>query len=570
MTNVFSLDMVDQITAMLAGKTVTDLEQIAEQIAPQFKRWAPQPGPQSEAYFSLADELLYGGAAGGGKTDLLLGLATTQHQRSVLFRNQSVDLGPLFERLLEIEPDPRTKNAQQKSMRTRSGRVIETGHLDTPNSERNHMGRAKDFIGFDEAALLDEMRVNFVGQWLRSTDPKQRKRIVYATNPPMPEIRDGVMTDTAVGDWLIRWFAPWLDDTYSHPAKQGELRWCFMEAEGDRLVTIWVDGPGYYDTATHKLVEAPSEKDISKGRVTSARSRTFIRSLVGDNIFLKGTGYAEKLSGTPEPLRSMLLLGDFTVKGEDHPMQIIPTQWVIAAQERWKARPWSEVKHLRQLVLAGDIAQGGKDTTVLAPLYEQDYFDELITQPGSATPTGREVQVMIVDNRLDRSVIVLDGEGGWAGSTRDLLASDQDITVEMFMSGGSDGSWDDSQTYKYLNNRAKMWWEFRCALDPKSGFEICLPPSTRLRAQLTAPHFMIKGKVLQVESKDQIRLRIKSSTDEADAVLMAWQYRTVAILNRMNPQFDIVERLNGRAPDKRGDRSRAGEPMPLDDPRGDW
>ncbi|MFC6659351.1 hypothetical protein [Deinococcus multiflagellatus] len=29
--------------------------------------WAPQPGPQLEAYFSPADILFYGGAAGGGK-----------------------------------------------------------------------------------------------------------------------------------------------------------------------------------------------------------------------------------------------------------------------------------------------------------------------------------------------------------------------------------------------------------------------------------------------------------------------------------------------------------------------
>lgn len=566
MSDIFSLEMVDQLTQMLASKSPAELDAISKQIAPQFRRWAPQPGPQSDAYWSEADELLYGGAAGGGKTDLLLGLATTQHQRSVLFRNQSVDLGPLFERLEEIEPDPIKKNSQQRSMKTRSGRVIETGHLDTPGSERNHMGRAKDFIGFDEAALLDEMRVNFVGQWLRSTDPKQRKRILYATNPPMPEIRDGTMTDTAVGDWLIRWFAPWLDDTYDHPAKQGELRWCFMEAEGDRLVTIWVDGPGYYDTITHETVKEPSQNAIDKGKVTSARSRTFIRSLVGDNMFLKGTGYAEKLSGTPEPLRSMLLLGDFTVKGEDHPLQIIPTHLVIAAQERWKQRPWSEVKHLRQLVLSCDIAQGGKDTTVIAPLYEQDYFDELITQPGSATPTGREVQAMLVNERLDRSLIVLDGEGGWAGSTRDLLFSDQDISVEMFMAGGSDGEWDETQTYKFLNNRAKMWWKFRLALGPKSGFEICLPPSTRLRAQLTAPHFTIKGKVLQVESKEQIRLRIKSSTDEADAVLQAWEYREQAILARLDPKYDIVERLNGRVPN----RKDAGKPVEMEDPRGEW
>jgi hypothetical protein len=37
--------------------------------------WAPEPTnqPQFDAYHSKADLLLYGGAAGGGKTDLLIG-----------------------------------------------------------------------------------------------------------------------------------------------------------------------------------------------------------------------------------------------------------------------------------------------------------------------------------------------------------------------------------------------------------------------------------------------------------------------------------------------------------------
>ncbi len=66
-------------------------------------KWIPNPGPQTEAYFSQADVLLYGGQAAGGKSDLLGGLALMRHKRSLIMRRQYTDLGALIERLREID-----------------------------------------------------------------------------------------------------------------------------------------------------------------------------------------------------------------------------------------------------------------------------------------------------------------------------------------------------------------------------------------------------------------------------------------------------------------------------------
>src|SRR5690348_16661897 len=60
--------------------------------------WRPLVGPQTDAYYSPADEVFYGGAAGGGKTDLLLGLAATAHRHSVIFRREYTQLKALIER----------------------------------------------------------------------------------------------------------------------------------------------------------------------------------------------------------------------------------------------------------------------------------------------------------------------------------------------------------------------------------------------------------------------------------------------------------------------------------------
>lgn len=54
--------------------------------------WIPQEGPQRAAYESQADIVFYGGSAGGGKTDLLLGLSLTSQRHSIIFRRQSVQL----------------------------------------------------------------------------------------------------------------------------------------------------------------------------------------------------------------------------------------------------------------------------------------------------------------------------------------------------------------------------------------------------------------------------------------------------------------------------------------------
>jgi len=566
-------DLLADMEARIRGMPQADRDKLAKLAAAQLGRsWLPQPGPQSDAYYSLADETLYGGAAGGGKTDLLIGLATTMHERSVIFRRQSTDLETIWNRLMAVAAGRIVKtNASTKKMKLSDGRFIEFGHLEKPNSEKSWQGNAHDLYGFDEAAQLEEAKVIFVCQWLRSTKEGQRKRIVFATNPPIPEVDEsGQITDTGTGAWLKEWFAPWLEETHPNPAKAGELRWCYMRIDGDRYITVWVDGPGAYVYETGEPVPGYTDEDVNSGRVAVAISRTFVKSLLKDNAYLRNTGYAAKLSTTPEPLKSLLLNGTFTLKVEDHPFQVIPTQWVLEANERWRDRQRAnEVRNLRQLVLAGDVAQGGMDMTVLASLLETDYFEEPFAQAGRATPTGKEIMALLLHRRRDNALLVLDGTGGWAGSTRDLLETHHQIIAEMCVSSEKSAGWTEDMRYKFANIRTELWWGFRMALDPKSQFQIALPPSTRLTSQLTAPIFFIEGKTLRIEGKPDLRKRLGSSTDEADAVLMAWMYRDQALAERYRYVPDVVERIvHGKT--ERSMREEMNTAMPLEDPLKDF
>ena len=77
-------DILDKFTTMSPSQ-IKEVNKVAAQVTSKMV-WVPNPGPQTDAYFSDADELFYGGQAGGGKTDLELGLALTAHRRSLVLR----------------------------------------------------------------------------------------------------------------------------------------------------------------------------------------------------------------------------------------------------------------------------------------------------------------------------------------------------------------------------------------------------------------------------------------------------------------------------------------------------
>ncbi len=99
-------DLVDQIRRMSPEAKANLSKTVAASGAlNKFAHWRPQEGPQTEAYFSEADMLLYGGAAGGGKTDLIAGLALFDHYRVGIFRQQAGELTGIVNRMNAILRD---------------------------------------------------------------------------------------------------------------------------------------------------------------------------------------------------------------------------------------------------------------------------------------------------------------------------------------------------------------------------------------------------------------------------------------------------------------------------------
>ena len=168
-------DVLADLEAMIADMSAEQIAELDTILAEELAQpWLPTPGPQTNAYLSKADLLLYGGAAGGGKTDLIVGLALTAHKRTVVFRRAYGDLKGIAERLEEIVGSAGLR--QQPPRYKRGGILIEFGALEAPKSEMAWQGIAHDLICFDEGAQLTAAKVQFVMGWLRSGAPGHEVR----------------------------------------------------------------------------------------------------------------------------------------------------------------------------------------------------------------------------------------------------------------------------------------------------------------------------------------------------------------------------------------------------------
>jgi hypothetical protein len=76
---------------------------------------------------------------------------------------------------------------------------------------------------------------------------------------------------------------------------------------------------------------------------------------------------------------------------------------------------------------------------------------------------------------------------------------------------------DKSNQLGFVNARAQWYWQFREALDPASGQDICLPPSRSLYVDLCAARWKPTARGIQIEAKEDIIKRIKRSPDEGDS-----------------------------------------------------
>ena len=472
--------------------------------------WRAQPGAQASALESAADVTGYGGAAGGGKSDLIAGLALTAHRRSLIVRREKAQTEGIVQRLGEILGSSRGYSAQRSGWRLPGGRLIEFGGLDHPDDHHKFQGRPHDLIAFDEATELREAQVRFVMGWCRTSEPGQRARVVMTFNPPT----------SAEGRWVIAYFAPWLDPGHPNPAEPGELRWFSTIRGKDRELADARPFVLFHGEPVHDFDPA----EFGPEKIITPRSRTFVPSRVTDNAFYMRTGYIDTLQAMPEPLRSQMLNGDFAAGVEDDAWQAIPSAWIDAAMARWRPRELGQKGEMDSMGV--DVAVGGRDAFVIACRHGS-WFDTLIRIPGNEIPQEQGGPITaghVIRHRRDRAVVHVDVIG-WGLTTANFLTENEVQTVAINAANSSPTGSADGRM-KFANMRAEMVWRLREALDPCGAAPIALPNDASLRADLAAYQWRATARGILVRSKDEMKTLLGRSPDAGDAVCLA-NFRTI-------------------------------------------
>jgi len=118
------------------------LPAVAEQLD---RKWLPNPGPQTAACDSLADELFFGGEAGGGKSDILMGLSVTAHRNALLLRRTNREAAKFIKRFVEMVGH-RQGWSGQRSIFTLPGRSVEFGGCQLEEDKQKYKGDPHDLI----------------------------------------------------------------------------------------------------------------------------------------------------------------------------------------------------------------------------------------------------------------------------------------------------------------------------------------------------------------------------------------------------------------------------------------
>lgn len=307
----------------------------------------PQP-KQYAAHRCPADELLYGGSAGGGKSEWLLNdgiitCVTEPGARVPLFRRTYKELDEFISRSKVLIP-PEIASYNEKHMHWtfknaapgREPSVLTFHHLQHADDVYAHQGAEYDKLLFDEMTHFLPRQINYMRSRNRSSLPNPWARIRGASNPGN------------VGHKFLR-------DHFVKPLEQDVNLVAYNILKDDPDFDVLADrsaGWRKYPPGTRGKPEPwivwrpdPTEEQERLGLRDRVRTRCFIPASVDDNKYISDD-YKTNLTMLPEAQKQALLYGNWdsfegqffsSFSEETHVIDPIspPSHW-----RKWRAIDW--------------------------------------------------------------------------------------------------------------------------------------------------------------------------------------------------------------------------------------
>lgn len=256
---------------------------------------APQNGKQCDFLASNADIVIYGGAAGGGKTFGLLIDPLRHHDNAefggVIFRRTSVQIrteGGLWDTSMHIYAHLRaTPRESYLEWRFTTGMSMSFANLEYDKDVHNYQGSQIPWIGFDELCHFSEYQFFYMLTRNRSTSGVKPR--IRATCNPDPD------------SWVRQFIDWWIgEDGYPIAERSGVLRW-FIRIN-DKM--IWADSADEIHA------------QYGRGPEIQPKSVTFISAKLEDNKILmnKDPAYLGNLLAQSRVDRERLHGGNWNIR----------------------------------------------------------------------------------------------------------------------------------------------------------------------------------------------------------------------------------------------------------------
>ena len=264
----------------------------------------PQPGPQTQFMANPADIIIFGGAAGGGKSYALL-IDPLRHKNNpqfgaVIFRHeykQIFNQGGLWDtsKALYSQIKGAVGRYSIGSWTFKSGAKVEFDYINRDDDLDKWQGSQIAMIGFDELTHFTEKQFFYMLSRNRSS------------SGVVPYMRATCNPDA--DSWVASFISWWInqDTGYPIPERSGKIRWMVRIAE---KITWFKTRQEAIDYCLHHPSVNPDEAE------EMPKSVTFIMSTLDDNKILleKNPGYRANLLALAEVERERLLRGNWKIK----------------------------------------------------------------------------------------------------------------------------------------------------------------------------------------------------------------------------------------------------------------